>query len=427
MKVNVTNQDGWKRVLDIELPKDKVEAEFDSTYKKYQSKAKISGFRPGKAPLEVVKSHYKEQIFGDVLESLLVRGYQEALDQTQLRPIGSPVVKDIQFEPGLPLKFTAEVEVQPEITVKDYKGIPLVKKVEEVKDEQVDQTIEYLREKNAELRPVEREAQEKDIVIVDFEESFPENNQIKKEKFENQMLELSEKTLLKDFLTNLVGLKIGEEKNFEITYPDNYPNPQLAGQKVSYRVKVKEIKEKILPFLNDDFAKTVGNFQTLLELRLKVRENIQKSLEQETEKELKNELAAKIVEKNDFTVPEVMLNSYLDYVVQEVKRRHPEADEKEIRERNKAGGLARIKWEFIFHQIARQEKIQASQADLDERIKQFASAYNLAEDQARQYLSSEKRIRDLQDSIIEEKVLDFLLKEAKIKEEKEVKLLQKLT
>jgi len=418
MKVNVTNQDGWKRVLDIELPKDKVVAELDSTYKKYQSKAKIPGFRPGKAPLEVVKSHYKEQIFGDVLESLLVQGYQEALDQTQLRPIGSPVVKDIQFEPGLPLKFTAEVEVQPEITVKDYKGIPLVKKVEEVKDEQVDQTVEYLRERNAELRPVEREAREKDIVIVDFEESYSENNQAKKEKFENQMLELSEKTLLKDFLTNLVGLKIGEEKSFEITYPENYPNPSLAGQKVSYKVKVKEIKEKILPFLNDDFAKTVGNFQTLLELRLKVRENIQKSLEQETEKELKNELAVKIVEKNDFTVPEVMLNSYLDYVVQEVKRRHPEADEKEIRERNKAGGLARIKWEFIFHQIAKQEKIQVSQTDIGERIKQFASAYNLAEDQARQYLTSEKRIRDLQDSIIEEKVLDLLLKEAKIKEEK---------
>ncbi|EQB64137.1 MAG: hypothetical protein RBG1_1C00001G1716 [candidate division Zixibacteria bacterium RBG-1] len=418
MKINVTNQDGWKRVLDIELPKDKVAAEFDSTYKKYQSKAKISGFRPGKAPLEVVKSHYKDQIFGDVLESLLVQGYQEALDQTQLRPIGSPVVKDIQFEPGLPLKFTAEVEVQPEITVKDYKAIPLVKKVEEVKDEQVDQTIEYLREKNAELRPVEREAREKDIVIVDFEESYTEKNQIKKEKFENQMLELSEKTLLKDFLTNLAGLKIGEEKSFEITYPDSYPNPGLAGQKVSYKVKVKEIKEKILPFLNDDFAKSVGNFQTLLELRLKVRENIQKSLEQEAEKELKNQLAAKIVEKNDFSVPGVMLNSYLDYVVQEVKRRHPEADEKEIRERNKAGGLARIKWEFIFHQIAKQEKIQISQADIDERIKQFASAYNLPEDQARQYLSSEKRIRDLQDSIIEEKVLDLLLKEAKIKEEK---------
>ena len=418
MKINVTNQDGWKRVLDIELPKDKVAAEFDSTYKKYQSKAKISGFRPGKAPLEVVKSHYKDQIFGDVLESLLVQGYQEALDQTQLRPIGSPVVKDIQFEPGLPLKFTAEVEVQPEITVKDYKAIPLVKKVEEVKDEQVDQTIEYLREKNAELRPVEREAREKDIVIVDFEESYTEKNQIKKEKFENQMLELSEKTLLKDFLTNLAGLKIGEEKSFEITYPDSYPNPGLAGQKVSYKVKVKEIKEKILPFLNDDFAKSVGNFQTLLELRLKVRENIQKSLEQEAEKELKNQLAAKIVEKNDFTVPEVMLNSYLDYVVQEVKRRHPEADEKEIRERNKAGGLARIKWEFIFHQIAKQEKIQVNQTDIDERIKHFAQAYNLPEDQARQYLSSERRIRDVKDSIIEEKVLGFLLGEAKIKEEK---------
>ncbi len=418
MKVNVTNQEGWKRVLDIELPKDKVEAELDSAYKKYQSKAKIPGFRPGKAPLEVVKSHYKEQIFGDVLESLLVQGYQDALNQTQLQPIGTPVVKDIQFEPGLPLKFKAEVEIQPEITVKDYKGIALVKKIEEVKDEQVNQTIDYLREKNAELRPVERETKEKDVVIVDFEESYPEKQKVKKEKFENQMLELSEKTLLKDFLTNMIGLKLGEEKYFDITYPANYPNPRLASQKVSYKIRVKEIKEKILPFLNDDFAKSVGNFQTLLELRLKIRENIQKSMEQEAEKELKNQLAAKIVEKNDFTVPEVMINSYLDYVVQEVKRKHPEADEKEIREANRAAGLARIKWEFIFHQIAKQEKIQLEQSDLDQRIKQFASSYNLPEDQARQYLSSEKRIRDLKDSIIEEKVLDLLLKEAKIKTEK---------
>ncbi len=418
MKVNVTNQEGWKRVLDIELPKDKVEAELDSAYKKYQSKAKIPGFRPGKAPLEVVKSHYKEQIFGDVLESLLVQGYQDALNQTQLQPIGTPVVKDIQFEPGLPLKFKAEVEVQPEITAKDYKGIPLVKKVETVKDEQVDQTIEYLREKNAELRPVERETKEKDVIIVDFEESYSANNQLKKEKFESQMLELSEKTLLKDFLTNLIGLKLGEEKDFEITYPGNYPNAKLASQKVSYKVKVKEIKEKISPFLNDDFAKSVGNYQTLLELRLKIREDIQKSMEQEAEKELKNQLAAKIVEKNDFTVPEVMINSYLDYVVQEVKRKHPQADENEIREQNRAAGLARIKWEFIFHQIAKQEKIQVNQADIDQRIKQFAAAYKLPEDQAKQYLSSEKRIRDLKDSISEEKVLDLLLKEAKIKEEK---------
>lgn|SRR5574341_1327044 len=418
MKVNVTNQDGWKRVLEIELPQTKVDEELNSTYKKYQSKAKIPGFRPGKAPLEVVKSHYKEQIFGDVLEALLVQGYQDALNQTQLQPIGTPVVKDIQFEPGLPLKFKAEVEIQPEITVKDYKGIALVKKIEEVKDEQVDQTIEYLREKNAELRPVERETKEKDVIIVDFEESYLEKQKIKKEKFENQMLELSEKTLLKDFLSNLIGLKLNEEKGFDITYPDNYPNPKLASQKVSYEVKVKEIKEKILPFLNDDFAKSVGNFQTLLELRLKIRENIERSMEQEAEKELKNQLAAKIVEKNDFTIPEVMINSYLDYVVQEVRRKHPEADEKEIRETNKASGLARIKWEFIFHQVAKQEKIQVEQSDLDQRIKQFASSYNLPEDQARQYLSSEKRIRDLKDSIIEEKVLDLLLKEAKINTEK---------
>ncbi len=418
MKINVTNQKGWKRVLEIELPPDKVEQEFNSAYQKYQAKAKIPGYRPGKAPLELVKSHFKDQIHIDVLEALLVRSYQDALNQTQLQPIGSPTVKDIHFELGLPLKFKAEVEIQPEITVKDYKGIHLVKKIEKVKDEEVDSALNYLREKNAELRPVEREIQEKDIVIVDFLESYMENNLLKKQNFENQLLELSEKTLLKEFLTNLLGAKIGGEKEFEIVYPSDYPNPKLASKKVSYQVKVKEIKEKISPLLNDDFAKSLGNYATLLELRLKIRENLQRKADQDSERQLKEQAIVDVIEKNQFEVPEVLINSYLNLIVQDMKSKYPEADENQIKEQHQATGIARIKWEFIYHQIAKQEKITVSQNDIDERIKQFAQAYNIELAKAQEYLGTQRRVRDLQDSILEEKVLDLLLKEAKIKEEK---------
>ncbi|OGC78478.1 MAG: trigger factor [candidate division Zixibacteria bacterium RBG_16_50_21] len=421
MKVNVKTQEGWKKVLEIEVPKEKVFEEFEQVFLKLQKEAKIPGFRPGKVPLELVKTRFKDAASEEVLESLLNSSYRQAIEETKLNPVSYPKVKDVNFPADGPLSFKAEVEVQPEIEVKDYKELRLSRRFYPVQDKEVDDAVLYLRERNAELKPVEREIREKDFVVADVVEHFTQNGKQTSQKYDNQLLEIDPELMLKEFKEALVGGKIGDEKSFTTEYPKEHANKRLAGQKVSYKLKVNEVKEKNLPDLDDNFAKAQGDYQTLLELRLKVRESLEKRHQEETSKELESQIIARIVEKNSFTVPEGMINSYLDYLVEDLKKRYPESDEKEIREKNRKPGEERIRWEFIYHKIADAERIAVKPEDVEERVKNFAAAYNLPLDKAQEYLGQTKQIERMQETILEEKVLEWLISQAEIKEERKDK------
>ena len=418
LKVNVTKQSGWKRILEIDVPQDLVDQEFQQTYLKFQKEARVPGFRPGKAPLEMIKSRFKEVAREEVLESLLNSSYRQALEETKLQPLGLPQVKEVQFSPGSNLTFKAEIEIQPEIEVKEYKKLKLVRQIDPVRDQEVDDAILYLRERNAQLRPVEREIKEKDFVVVDLEEYFRQNSKPASQKYENQLMEIEPELMLKEFQEALVGSKIGDEKSFQTEYPKEHANKRLAGQKVAYKLKVKEVKEKLLPALDDSFAKAQGDYQTLLELRLKIRESLEKRHQEQSQKELETQAIAKILEKNSFPVPEALLNTYLDYLIEDLKKRYPDLDEKEIREKNRKSGEEKIRWEYIFHQLALKEKVAITEADLQARIKNFASAYNLPLDKAQEYLVQTKQVERMKESILEEKVLELVLSQAEIKEER---------
>ena len=330
MKVNIAKGEGWKRTLEVEVPPDLIEKEFEKTYLKLQKEAHLPGFRPGKAPLDLIKSRFKEAASDEVVESLLNSSYRQVLEETKLQPLSLPKVKDVKFEPGSSLSYKAEIEIQPEIEVQDYKKLKLVRKVRPVEDKEVDSTVQFLRDRNAELRPVEREIRARDFVVADLEEHFRENGKPASQKYESQLLEIEPELMLKQFQEALVGSKIGEEKNFSVEYPVEHANKRLAGQKAGYKVKVKEVKEKILPDLDDNFAKAQGDYQTLLELRLKIRESLEKRHFEDSQKELESAAIGKIVEKNSFPVPETLINSYLDYLTEELKKRYPDVEEKEI-------------------------------------------------------------------------------------------------
>lgn len=421
MKVNVLKGEGWKRTLEVEVPPDLIEKEFEKTFLKIQKEASLPGFRPGKVPLELIKARFKEAAEEQVIESLLNYAYGLALKQANLMPLSIPKVKDVKFDRDTGFYFKAEIEIQPEIEVRDYKKLKLVRRIRPVEDEEVDDTVQFLRDRNAELRPVEREIREKDFVVVDLAEHYRENGKPASQKYENQLLEIEPELLLKEFQTALVGAKIGEEKNFSVDYPAEHANKRLAGQKVGYKVVIKEIKEKILPFLDDNFAKAQGDYQTLLELRLKIRESLEKRHLEDSQKELESEAISKIVEKNSFPVPETLVSSYLDYLTEELKKRYPDVEEKEIREKNIKGAEERIKWEYIFHKLAEKEQVTVTEQDLENRVKTFASAYNLPQDKASEYLVQTKQIDKIKESILEEKVLEKVLSLAEIKEERKDK------
>lgn len=417
MKVNVTKDKAWKRVVEIEIPVEKVKGEFDSVYQEYQRKVRIPGFRKGKAPLEMIKSRYKEKVTKDVLDKLLPQAYEEAVKQSNLTPLTLPVLKEeIDFKEGLPLQFKVLIEVRPEIELKDYKGLKLKKKIVQITEEHVQNALNYLQDKNAELHSVEREAKDGDFLTVDLEEISGEESKAKK-KTENQQIWLKKENLLIEFYRGLLGAKAGEEKEIEAIYPQDYFEKSLAGKIIKYKARIKEVKEKILAQINDDFAKGLGEYKNLDELKKKIKEDLEKESQREAEKDLASQVIKQVVEKNSFEVPESLLDLYLDNMVEDFKKSYKNVDEAKLREQYKELGLSRIKWEFLMHEIVKKENLEVTKEDTDKWVENFAKANSLELKQAKEFIAQKKKIKDIKETILEDKAIDFIIKNSTVEEE----------
>lgn len=417
MKVNVTKDKAWKRVVEIEIPVEKVKGEFDSVYQEYQRKVRIPGFRKGKAPLEMIKSRYKEKVTKDVLDKLLPEAYEEAVKQSNLTPLTLPVLKEeIDFKEGLPLQFRVLIEVRPEIELKDYKGLQLKKKIVQITEVHVQNALNYLQDKNAELHSVEREAKDGDFLVVDLEEIAGEESKSKK-KTENQQIWLKKENLLTEFYRGFLGVKAGEEKEIEAIYPQDYFEKSLAGKIIKYKAKIKEVKEKILAQINDDFAKGLGEHKNLDELKKKIKEDLEKESQREAEKDLASQVIKQVVEKNSFEVPESLLNLYLDNMVEDFKKSYKNVDEAKLREQYKDLGLSRIRWEFLMHEIVKKENLEVTKEDTDKWVENFAKANSLELKQAKEFIAQKKKIKDIKETILEDKVIDFIIKNSTVEEE----------
>ncbi|HEX7402304.1 MAG TPA: trigger factor [candidate division Zixibacteria bacterium] len=399
--------------MEIEIPKETVDGEFETTYKKYQTLAKIPGFRKGKAPLHMVKLRYQDKISSEVLETLVPKAYEDAVKEAKLSPICLPVIKDVHFEEGAPLKFKAEFEIQPEVEAKDYLGLELVRRLKEISEKDIETSLNYLREDFAELHPVEREAHLHDSLIVDISKT----QDGKEDQVANQQIFLDPHNMIKDFQQALVGAKAGELKEFEVDYKPDFHNKKLAGKKVKYRIKVKEVKEKILPQVNDEFAKTVGEYKNLGELKGKIKEGLIQRDMKDADTELKTDLINQVIRRNPFEVPDTLFDYYLDSVIEDLKKRYQKVDEKKVREEYKDIALAQIRWDFLFHRIAEKENIQVTKPEMENWCEQNAKAMRVTVEEAIKSLENPSFSKRIKEDLREKKTIDFLLKNAKIKEE----------
>jgi trigger factor len=413
LKVCVTEEKAWKRILEIEVSKEKVDDEFHEVYEKYRAHSKIPGFRKGKAPMNLVQLRFKDAVEKEVMESLVPKAYEDAVKETDLSPISFPVVKDLQFQKGMPLKFKAEVDVRPEIEVKDYKGIKLTRKTKQVTEEDVNRTLNYVREDFAELHPVEREAKFYDHLTVDMTK-YQEG---KEDSLENQQLVLDPHNMIKEFQETLIKTEAGDEREIEVNYRPDFHNQKLAGKSVKYKIKVKQVKEKVLPDANDDLAKMAGDFKDLAELKAKITEDLTKKAMQDSEKNLRNDLINQVIKLNFFEVPETLLKFYLDSLIQDLKKKYRKVDEAKTREDFKEIGAAQIRWDYLLHRIAEKEKVEVTQDEIEEWTKKFAKEYRMEKDKAEQLLGTPEKIKRIQENILEDKVVDFLLKNAVVEEE----------
>jgi trigger factor len=383
----------------------------------YRAKASIPGFRKGKAPVDVVKKRYLDSIKLDTMENIINKAYEDALAQEKLPAIDQPKLSNIQFPDGddhKPLTFRAEIEVLPEFTVEGYKDLKAEKKVKEFDEKEVEETIKQLQRQNAEYHPVERAAHGEDLVVVDLTKKYDKKGTVKDDRMEGVEVDLGADGVIKEFREGLRGMGIGEMKDIEIKYPEDYSDKEMAGNEVTYTALVKEVKEIKLPELNDEFAEEFTQIESMDKLKEQIRENIKLKNETDAQNELKSQLITKIVEKNRFDVPESMVDRYLKGVTEDFKKRYKDVDEMQLRQSYRQVAEDTIRWQFIFRRIADMEGMSVSEEDRAGWVKEFAAQYNMPEDKAREALGKAGKFREIDENIMERKVLEFIIENAEI-------------
>jgi trigger factor len=408
LDIEVVEKEGLKRELKIEVPANIVDEAYEKVYDEYRKKIKIKGFRPGKVPAKVVRGRFKQEATADVADSLINKYFSEALQEKKLEPIGKPVVSNIEIDEGKPMTFTVGIEIMPEIDNVNFDNLAVEEPPIEVPDEEVDTVLEQLRKGNAEIRSVDRAAENSDILICDLEvvegEVETEENALL-----NQEIDLDNQYTVQEFREGLVGAKRDEKREIKIEYGDDYQDKNFAGKSIKYSVSIKEVKERVLPPLNDAFAKQVGQGETLLELKLAIRKHIEGEKKTDAARAAKKMLIDQLIERNPIEVPESMLTSYIDGVIEDFKKNKEKFDETEIREKYHPIGLSAVRWYLLFHRLAAQEKIEVSSEDTENWIKKFAENYRMEVPQAKELLAKTGKASEIRDGILEEKVVDFLM------------------
>lgn len=417
-KVELEEPKSWQRKLNVEVPIERIKQEIEDVYLDYNRKAKIPGFRKGKIPREILKLHFGEEIEKEAIERLIPKVYSEILKAKGIAPITDAKLGELTRDENQSLKFSLSFEIMPKIELVNYKGLKLTKKLKRIGSSEVKKTLHFLQESKATLIPVEREAKIGDHLIVNL---VRETDKKGKSDEKKAKIVLGEEGVLQEFNDGLRGAKIGDEREIKVNYPQDYFEKELAGKNITYHIRVEEIKEKILPEINDEFAKEVGKFESLRELEDKITEEIIKKNEQNAISGLREEALNILIERSLFEVPDSIVERYLDAIVEDLKfRMKPEEfDEKKIRQENKDFAVWKIKRMLIVEEIAKQEKIETTDEDIEKRIEVIANLNNKTVEEMRRILAMRKELRRLSSEIIEEKVLDLVVKYAKIEIEVE--------
>lgn len=434
MKSNLETVSTLERKLNIEVPAAEVQAAFERLFKGIQRNATIKGFRKGKAPIGTVKSIYKDRVQQDVIQDIVQRHYSTAIQEHKLDPISYPAIEFDQMDEANDFKFTAEFEVRPEVTLAKTEGLEVKKEKSEITDETVATTLEEIRKNRANLETVSeaRAAQMGDTAVIDFE------GMIDGEPLENgaalgHALELGTNSFIPGFEEGVMGMKVGESKNVDIAFPAEYHLAKLAGKPVSFKVTLNELKSRVMPELNDEFAKSMGPYESLDGLKKAVREDMAKREEQRINDETKNRLMKALVETNPVHVPKTLMKEQKKALIEDFKNRTsqqgmtPEQFEdykmKWDDDFEKSASFM-IQSSFLIDKIAAQNDIKATPADMDIKLRDYATQTGIELKRITEFYKDSERRSRLAYQVTEEKVVAFLLAKAKVKEVSKEELLK---
>ncbi len=430
MQATVEDISSVKKVLHIEIPVEKITSELDKAYNTLKKTAKIKGFRQGKAPRSVLERLYKRDVLADVSSSLIQDSFFEALKEKALEPIGNPQIDPPELSADSPYSYDATIEIKPALGAIDFKGLELKKTVYDVTDDMVDGQLKMLQSNLAQKTPLKekRPAADGDFVIVDYEgfqdgKSFEEVG-----KTENFTMKLGDGAILDAFDKEILGSNTGDDKEFSITFPEDYHNEKLAGQIVDFKVAVKDILEEELPDIDDEFAKKLGKFESLEALKTSIRENLVQGYEKRTEQELNEQAFTDLIGKVDFEVPEILVNFELENIVADAERSfsyHNMSFEdagisrESLTEKYRDTAEKQARRHLILGGIIEQEALTLSDEELDEGLREMADAYRQPFEGFKNYfMTQQDKLAYFKETLLEKKAMKLILEHANMNEVK---------
>ena len=418
--VDAKKQDGVKREISVEIPAEEVTRETETIVQKYQKVARLPGFRAGHVPASIIRQRFKEDLKSDVVEALVPRYFRKEAEKQGLIPVSQPQVTDLHIHDGEPLRFKASFEIMPEIKVEGYKELRTDHPEIVVKDEEVEEALNSVREQHATFTSVEgRPLAEGDFAQASMD-GRPKDTDDKTQPvhMDEVLIEIGGKNTVPEFTGNLRGANAGDEKSFDVSYPEDSNDKRLAGKTFVYTVKVQAIKQKSLPELNDDFAKELGEFTSVDQVRKQIRDNMEAERKHTAEREAKDKLVAELVKRNDFEVPESLIDRQIDLRLERGLRAlaaqgmkmedMKKMDLPRLRAGQRDQAVQDVKSSLLLERIAEMEKIEAGENEVNHELEALAQQTKQTPEAVRARLTQDGGLDRIRNRIRSEKTLDFL-------------------
>ncbi|MGZ3746496.1 MAG: trigger factor [Pseudobdellovibrionaceae bacterium] len=426
MKTDIEKVSSLHHKINVQVPATVVQTAFNRIFNNIQKEVSIKGFRKGKAPLATIKSMYSDRVKHDVAQELIQMHYIKALTEHKLEPISNP-----EFEFDIPAEakdfnFSASFDVRPEVNLKKYEGLEVEKEKFTFDDKKVDEVLQNIRNSRATTEDVldDRPAQQGDIAIIDFE-GFVDGKPLENGAGTDHKLDLGAHQFIEGFEEGVVGMKVGDSKTLNLKFPSPYHAAELADKPVEFKVKLKELKKKVLPELNDEFLATLGGPKSLDELKKTIREDLESTEKKRIEDAFKNRLLKKLVMENPVEVPNSLLKSQKDSLIEDFKKRMDEQGMSPADFKNYVAkwdsdfektAAEMIQSSFLVDAIARKHELYCTEADMDKKYQEYAAQTGIEEARIREFYARPEQTSRLSYMITEEKVIDFLNQKIKVKE-----------
>lgn len=414
-------------VLTVEVAADRVDAALDKAFKKVVTKVTVPGFRKGKVPRSMFEKRFGvESLYQDALDILLPEAYMEAVAEAGITPVDRPEIDIQQVGKGQELKFTAKVTVKPEVQLGEYKGVEVPAQSLEVTEEDIENELKQLQQRHAELVVVEEGAVENgDTVVIDFE-GFADGVPFDGGKAEKYSLEIGSGSFIPGFEEQLVGLAKGEEKDIDVTFPENYHSEELKGKPVVFKIKLHDIKRKNLPVLDDEFAKDVSEFDTLEEYKQDISKRIAERKEQSGKRDLENAVVEKVSAAAEVEIPEAMIRDEVERMLGDFENRlkmqgmnlemyfqFSGQDEEALKEQMQSDAEKRVLQSLVLEAVAQAEGIEASDEEVEEELSNLAKQYQREVDELRAILTANGNLESLKSDLVTRKTVQYLVDNSK--------------